>query len=53
MSPVLTDATLIDCISPDPVPDASVVIEDGRIAEITYGGRVPSVGNPRLLEEDV
>ena len=39
---VLTNATLIDCIDPNPVARASVVVEDGRIAEITSGGRSPS-----------
>ena len=37
MSLVLANATLIDCVNPDPVPEASVVIEDGRIADITDG----------------
>ena len=39
MSLVLANATLIDCVNPDPVPEASVVIEDGRIADITDGSR--------------
>ncbi len=49
---VLTNATLIDCVSPDPVPDASVVIEDGRIADITHGARSPAAGNARVIDLD-
>ena len=30
---VLTNATLIDCVDPNPVAGASVVVEDGRIAD--------------------
>jgi imidazolonepropionase-like amidohydrolase len=35
MTLVLTDATLIDCVRPDPIRGASVTIEDGRIAAIS------------------
>ena len=31
MRTLLTNATVIDCVSPTPVPGATVVIEDGRI----------------------
>jgi imidazolonepropionase-like amidohydrolase len=38
MKTILTNATLIDCVQPEPRPRASIVIENGRIAEITTGG---------------
>ena len=50
MSLVLTNATLIDCVDPNPVPEASVVIEDGRIAEITDGSRSPAVGKGHVID---
>ncbi len=39
MRTVLTNATLIDCVNPSPVENASVVIENGRISEIHKHGR--------------
>ena len=50
MSLVLTNATLIDCVDPNPVPEASVVIENGRIAEITDGGRSPAGSNVHVID---
>ena len=47
---VLTNATLIDCIDPEPVARASVVVEDGRIAEITSGGRSPGGDGARVID---
>ena len=47
---VLTNATLIDCIDPEPVAGASVVVEDGRIAEITSGGHSPSGDGARVID---
>jgi imidazolonepropionase-like amidohydrolase len=37
----LTNCNLIDCVSPDPKANASVVIEGGRIVEILSGGESP------------
>ena len=37
MSLVISNANLIDCIRPDPVPQASVVVEDGRIVQVLEG----------------
>lgn len=37
MKTILTRATLIDCVDPTPRPNATVVIEDGRIRGITTG----------------
>ena len=50
MSLVLANATLIDCVNPDPVPEASVVIEDGRIADITDGGRSPAASDAPVID---
>ena len=37
---VLTNAHLIDCLNPTPIPGASVVVEDGRIVEVLDGHRL-------------
>ena len=34
---VLTNASLIDCVNPEPEPRSSVVVEDGRIVQISTG----------------
>src|SRR5450759_812780 len=39
---ILAHATLIDCVKPEPVADASVLIEDGRIQQILGGGALPA-----------
>ena len=52
MRSVLTNATLIDCVNPNPVAEASVVIEEGRIAEITSGNRSPSKGDAHVVDLD-
>ena len=49
---VLTNATLIDCVNPTPVAGASVVVEDGRIAEITDGRRSPSHQDSQVIDLD-
>ena len=46
---VLTNATLIDCVQPAPV-EASVVIENGRIAEILTGGRQPAADGAAVVD---
>lgn len=38
MRTLLTNATLVDCVRPEAVPETSVLIEDGRIREIRAGG---------------
>ena len=38
MKLILAHATLIDCVKPEPVADASVLIEGGRIRQILRGG---------------
>ncbi|NBS58276.1 MAG: hypothetical protein EBS65_14750, partial [Betaproteobacteria bacterium] len=37
MKTYLTNATLIDCVDPKPVANATVAIENGRITDITAG----------------
>jgi predicted amidohydrolase YtcJ len=36
---ILTNAHLIDCINPTPIPGASMTVEDGRIVEVLGGHR--------------
>src|SRR4029079_445013 len=50
MRTVLTNATLIDCVQPAPIEHASVVIEDGRIAEILTGGRETGTGDSTIID---
>ena len=47
---VLTNATLIDCVDPSPVAQASVAIEDGRIVEITSGASSPSNKDAQVID---
>jgi imidazolonepropionase-like amidohydrolase len=47
---VLTNATLIDCVNPQPVADAAVAIENGRITEILAGGRKPAAGDATVID---
>ena len=49
---VLTNATLIDCLNPDPVPQASVSIEEGRIVEVADGGRSPDTHDAKVIDLD-
>ena len=39
MRTILSNATVIDCVNPAPIPNASVVIEDGRISQILTSGQ--------------
>ena len=34
---VLTNAHLIDCLNPSPIPGGSMVVQDGRIVEVLHG----------------
>ena len=47
---VLSNATLIDCVNPAPVAGASVVVENGRIAEITDGRRSPASQDSQMID---
>jgi imidazolonepropionase-like amidohydrolase len=41
MTLVLTNAYLIDCVNPAPIPGASVTVESGRIVDVLGGHRSP------------
>ena len=47
---VLTNATLIDCVDPNPAAGTSVVVEDGRIVDILRSGRAPSTDGARVID---
>ncbi len=47
---VLTNCNLIDCVSPAPVPEASVVVENGRIREILDGSRSPATQDALVID---
>lgn len=50
MRTILTNATLIDCVQPTPAERATVVIENGRIAEILKGGKRPAAGDATVVD---
>src|SRR5580704_10766249 len=45
MRTLLTNATLIDCVHPQPIQGATVLIEDGRIREIRNDGNQIDAGD--------
>lgn len=47
---VLTNASLIDCVSPDPVPEASVSVEEGRIMEVSDGRRSLDTRDAQVID---
>jgi imidazolonepropionase-like amidohydrolase len=47
---VLTNAHLIDCINPTPIPGASVSMEDGRIIEVLDGHRPPASRGDEVID---
>ena len=50
MRTILTNATLIDCVNPQPAEHAAVVIENGRIAQILTAGRKPATGDATVID---
>jgi imidazolonepropionase-like amidohydrolase len=50
MRRVLTNATVIDCVTPRPIPGASVTIDRGRIVEVLDGSRSPDTGNADVVD---
>ena len=52
MRSVLTNCNLIDCVSPTPVPQASVTIDEGRIVEVLDGHRSPDTNNAKVIDLD-
>ena len=49
---ILTGVNVIDGNSPAPIVDASVVIEDGRIAEVLGGDKSPDTRDAQVVELD-
>src|ERR1043166_7306488 len=52
MRTILTHATLIDCVHPAPAADSTVVIDNGRIAEILTGESRPARGDSIVVDLD-
>ena len=50
MRTILTNATLIDCVTPAPVKNATVVVENGRISEILTHGRQAATGDATVID---
>ncbi len=50
MALVLTNAYLIDCVNPTPIPGASVTVEDGRIVEVVHGHRSPATQGDEVID---
>src|SRR5258708_13505214 len=50
MRHVLTNATVIDCVTPRPIPGASVVIDRGRIVEVLDGSRSPDTRSADVVD---
>jgi imidazolonepropionase-like amidohydrolase len=51
MRTLLTNATLIDCVNPQPQAQVCVAIgDDGRIAEIAADGRVINAGDAQVID---
>lgn len=50
MRMILTRATLIDCVHPEPVENATVVVENGRISEILTHGRKSAPGDSTVID---
>lgn len=47
---ILTNCNVIDCINPDPKPQATVIIEDGLILDIQDGGPPRHTSKDRVLD---
>src|SRR5687768_15223843 len=47
---ILANATLIDCLTPHASEKSTVVVENGRIAEILTGGRQPQKGDAETID---
>src|SRR5258705_251509 len=50
MRTVLANATVIDCVSPRPVPGATVTIDRGRIVEVLGPGRSADTRDARVID---
>ena len=47
MRTLLTHATLIDCVDPQPQADCAVLLQDGKIHDIFPAGSAPASATPR------
>jgi imidazolonepropionase-like amidohydrolase len=47
---LLVNATLLDCVRPEPHRNATVIVENGRIAEIVLDGRKPPTGDSNVID---
>jgi imidazolonepropionase-like amidohydrolase len=47
---VLTNVSLIDCVTPHPITGASVTIERGRIVEVLHAGRAPDTRSAQVVD---
>ena len=52
MGLILTNANLIDCINPSPIPGASVIIEGRRITQILLDQPPVVNANERVIDLD-
>ncbi|MEE8303957.1 MAG: amidohydrolase family protein [Candidatus Tectomicrobia bacterium] len=50
MRVVLTHANVIDCLNPRPIPDASVIVENGRIVDVLDGDCVPDTRDAQVID---
>ena len=50
MRTLLTHATLIDCVTPTPRAEVSVLLEDGKIGEIFEADAAPRVGDAQVVD---
>ncbi len=50
MKTILTNATLIDCVNPEPKPNSTVVVEDGRIAQISQGSPLTETAGAQVFD---
>ena len=47
---VLTNARLIDCINPTPIPESSVTVEEGVIVEVLDGHKSPDTKDAQVID---
>ena len=50
MKLALTNANLIDCISPQPAPESTIIVEEGRIVEVLDGRPPLSLDDARTID---
>ena len=47
---ILTNCSVIDCVNPEPKPNATVVIEDSRIVDIRDGSSSASASDDQIID---